>query len=105
LSPLCITPLHLDVVSLQTRVMVDEHRPKRSRVEVMQPTGSPSQLLASDREVEDNPFVCTSGDKVGLTPSSKIQQVLEILVVATMICPSSLTEVGPLPRRPTLGTV
>jgi hypothetical protein len=73
-----------------------ERRPKRPRAEVGLPTGLPSQVLPlqviSNREGEEDPFMCTSGEKVGLTPSSMIQQVLAISTAAAAASPSSLRE-------------
>jgi hypothetical protein len=42
--------------------------------------------------------VCISGEKVGLNPSSEIQQVLAILAMAVAASPLSLGEVGPPPK-------
>jgi hypothetical protein len=61
--------------------------------------------VISDNEGEDDPFICTCEERVGLAHTSKIQQVLAILVAAAVTSPSCLTEVGPLPRRPALRTV
>jgi hypothetical protein len=67
---------HWDAVPLQMGAMACEHRAKHPRAKAGLPTGLPSQLLPLqvifDHEREDDPFVCTSGEKVGLTPSSKI---------------------------------
>jgi hypothetical protein len=53
-----------------------EHRLKHPRAEAGPPIGLPSQLLPmqviSDRKGEDDPFVRTSEEKVGLTHPSEI---------------------------------
>jgi hypothetical protein len=46
---------------------------------------------------KDDPFLCTSGEKVGLTPPSENQQVQVIPAVATS--PSSLKEARPPPKK------
>jgi hypothetical protein len=102
--PLRATPSpHWDMVPLQTGAIANKRRPKHPCAEARPPTGLPSQLLPlrviSNREGEDDPFVCTSGEKVGVAPSFEIQQVLVILASAMTASPSSLEEVGPPPKK------
>jgi hypothetical protein len=52
-----------------------------------------------DREGEDDPFVCISVQKVGLTPPSEIQQVLATPTVTVVTFPSRLGEARPYSKK------
>jgi hypothetical protein len=60
--------------------------------------------VTSDCEGEEGPAVGTSGEKVGLTPHPKIQQVLEATATAVAASPSCHGEAGtPLKKAHTKG--
>jgi hypothetical protein len=76
-----------------------KRRLKKSQAEDELRTDLPRQLLStqvtSNHVGEEDPFVCTSGEKVGLTPHSEIQQVLVTSVTVAATSPSSLEEARP----------
>jgi hypothetical protein len=80
-----------------------EHRWKHPRAEAGPPTGSPSQLLPmqviSDHKGEDDSFVCTSKEKVGLTLRSEIQKVLASPAATVAATTSNLGEAEPPPKK------
>jgi hypothetical protein len=55
--------------------------------------------IISDYEVEYDPFVYISGEKMGLTLPSEIHQVLVTPAASAAASPMSLTEARPPPRK------
>jgi hypothetical protein len=77
LSAPCMTPCpHREAVPLQTGSTIGEQRPKHPLAEAGLPTDSSRKLLptqeSSDHEREEDPFIGTNGEKVGLTPRPEI---------------------------------